>query len=88
MSKQIQVTDNLYQQLKTLSDKDYRTITGQIQYMVDSISTVAITPQEVFTPSAPTALGYPCCSKASPCKHWTFDDGCWTNTLTGAIREV
>ncbi len=44
-----------------------------------------------FVPRPPDPeLGYPCCQKNSPCKHWTFDgvEDIWTNTLTGATREA
>lgn len=44
-----------------------------------------------FVPRPPDpTTGYPCCSKATPCKHWTFDgtDDVWTNTLTGATRNA
>ncbi len=35
-------------------------------------------------------LGYPCCTKQKPCKHWAYDgnQGLWVNELTGKTREV
>lgn len=47
--------------------------------------------KEPFVPRPPDPeTGYPCCLKAQPCKHWTFDgtSGLWTNSLTGKSREV
>jgi len=44
-----------------------------------------------FIPSPPDPeLGYPCCQKNKPCKHWKFDDlnGQWVNELTGKVREA
>lgn len=44
-----------------------------------------------FTPQAPDPeTGYPCCTKATPCKHWTWNgtENYWINTLTGKVKEV
>lgn len=59
----------------------------------DRLQVAHTTPKssEPFTPRPPDpATGYPCCSKATPCKHWTFDGvtDLWTNTLTGATRDT
>lgn len=45
-----------------------------------------------FIPKAPDPeLGYSCCQKSTPCKHWVWDiasgEG-YINTLTGKVREV
>jgi hypothetical protein len=47
--------------------------------------------QEPFVPRPPDPnIGYPCCLKAKPCKHWEYDgmSGQWVNSLTGKTREV
>lgn len=44
-----------------------------------------------FEPKAPDPeTGYPCCTKATPCKHWTWNGNMnyWINGLTGKIKEV
>lgn len=35
-------------------------------------------------------LGYPCCTKKTPCKHWAWesDQEAWVNNLTGKTREA
>lgn len=35
MSKQIKISDDLYKRLKDLADQDYRTIGGQIEFLLD-----------------------------------------------------
>lgn len=48
-------------------------------------------PKEEFVPKPhDPLLGYPCCQKSKPCKHWHFDGetSTWTNELTGATKEV
>lgn len=43
-----------------------------------------------FVPKPPDPeTGYPCCTKARPCKHWVWDDieTVWRNTLTNKTRE-
>ena len=48
-------------------------------------------PPKPFIPKPPDPiLGYPCCQKEKPCKHWAWQpsgDG-YVNTLTGQIKEV
>lgn len=54
------------------------------------VATIAEKPKE-FVPKPPDPVtGYPCCTKAKPCKHWNFDgaDNTWTNQLTGEVKEV
>lgn len=48
----------------------------------------SIPSNDVFVPPSPRT-GYPCCQKASPCKHWSFDglNDVWVNSLTGMTRE-
>jgi hypothetical protein len=49
------------------------------------------TPADTFVPKPPDPeLGYPCCQKNSPCKHWVWDgvEGLWKNTLTLKTREL
>ncbi len=44
-----------------------------------------------FTPAPPDPeLGYPCCQKNKPCKHWQWDgvQSAYVNELTGKVREV
>lgn len=33
-------------------------------------------------------LGYACCKLKTPCKHWSYANELWTNSLTGEIKEV
>jgi hypothetical protein len=45
---------------------------------------------ESFIPKPPDPdLGYPCCNKRTPCKHWQWnsDKQLYINTLTGKERE-
>lgn len=30
----------------------------------------------------------PCCKKAKPCQHWTFDGEAWVNQLSGKKKEI
>lgn len=42
-------------------------------------------------PRPPDPLtGYPCCAKATPCKHWKWNelDNVWVNELTNQVRDV
>ncbi len=44
-----------------------------------------------FVPKPPDPdTGYPCCTKAKPCKHWVFDGASseWRNEITGKTKEV
>lgn len=53
-------------------------------------STISSYPEQ-FVPKPPDPeLGYPCCTKQTPCKHWVYDggNGVWKNTLTGKEKEV
>ncbi len=36
------------------------------------------------------SVGYPCCLKKVPCKHWSFNgaDDQWVNILTGEIKDA
>lgn len=46
---------------------------------------------DVFVSKPPDPeLGYPCCSKQKPCKHWHWNDvdSVWVNELTNKTREV
>lgn len=48
-------------------------------------------PEEKFVPRPPDPeTGYPCCTKARPCKHWQWDGNksAYINTLTGKEREA
>lgn len=50
-----------------------------------------LTTNATFVPKPPDPeLGYPCCSKETPCKHWVWDgnQGVWINSLTKKTREV
>jgi len=44
-----------------------------------------------YRATAPTGSGQPCCAKATPCKHWTWDtvsgEG-YINSLTGELRSA
>lgn len=43
-----------------------------------------------FVPKPPDPeTGYPCCTRAKPCKHWVWDDTdtVWRNTLTDKTKE-
>lgn len=31
---------------------------------------------------------FPCCDKAKPCQHWSFDGELWVNSLSGRKKEV
>ncbi len=61
---------------------------------VPAVGAYAVTPDEVerpFVPSAPDPdIGYACCTKQKPCKHWQFDgvSQVWVNELTGKTRDV
>ena len=44
-----------------------------------------------FVPRPPDPeTGYPCCTKQTPCKHWTWDNSipAWVNSLTGKTKEI
>lgn len=46
---------------------------------------------DTFVPKPPDPeLGYPCCQKTVPCKHWVWDgvEGLWKNTLTNRTKEL
>lgn len=60
------------------------------QEVLDLIKT-HLAPKDTFTPSAPDPeLGYPCCQKTVPCKHWAWDgmEGLWKNSLTNRTKEL
>lgn len=86
MSKQVHIKDSTYNKLKELADAGYRSISAQIDMLLDDKPAPVVS----AAPAAPEIAGYPCCSKATPCKHWIYNgaDECWTNTLTGAIRGI
>jgi hypothetical protein len=83
---------------------NWKAIGNKTEFLHNALSTAgaykALKPAEkkrvkelvaAFVPSAPDPeLGYPCCQKRVPCKHWAFDgiEGLWKNELTGKTREI
>lgn len=71
---------------------EYMTRTQVLELIRQEMGKVTITPStNTFTPKPPDPeLGYPCCQKKSPCKHWVWDglEGLWKNTLTNKTREA
>jgi hypothetical protein len=54
------------------------------------IDNVTLARPNQFVPKPPDPeLGYPCCQKKSPCKHWVWDSNNinWVNSLTAKTRE-
>lgn len=53
---------------------------------------ISVSATQKFNPKAPDPeLGYDCCQRSSPCKHWVWDDAMgegYVNTLTGNRKEV
>lgn len=57
---------------------------------VKSVQFNAPVKSDVFVPRPPDPqVGYPCCQKPAPCKHWKFNDieQHWVNELTGEVKS-
>lgn len=49
------------------------------------------TASKALVPRPPDPVtGYPCCTKAKPCKHWKWDElkSQYINELTGEVKEI
>lgn len=95
MSKQVHIKDSTYNKLKELADAGYRSISAQIDMLLDDkpapvVSAAPVVP-EPFVPRPPDPItGYPCClNRVKRCKHWQWDNAqvAWSNTLTGEVIE-
>jgi hypothetical protein len=61
------------------------------RYVLDSEGTVHGPTKEAFVPKAPDpVMGYPCCMKKAPCKHWKWDGvtESYINELTGEVKPA
>lgn len=77
------------QTLQALLEAEFEKL-GKLPQMAPPVTQTGLGSSEVFVPRPPDpATGYPCCEKATPCKHWAFDGigGVWRNSLTGATKE-
>lgn len=87
MSKIIKLMDEVYLLLQNEANKNGRSMAGQIKFFLSSPPVdewKGVTEIEgQFKPSA-----FPCCKKATPCKHWVWDgEKGWVNIITGDIRN-
>lgn len=55
----------------------------------DGVEASSFTPPKVAgsIPATPT-LGMACCLLKTPCRHWSYANEVWTNSLTGEVKEV
>lgn len=76
----------------------WNAIEKKAQWLHDALGSVpqlVIGPLEITSraevagsiPATPN-LGMACCLLKTPCRHWSYANELWTNSLTGEVKEV
>ena len=56
--------------------------------ILDKLNKTDTSPTAIPTIPELQPIELPCCKLRNPCRHWSYANEVWTNSLTGEVKEV